>query len=499
MQIHEDIRYQGGDPLLVGGCVRDYILGHEPKDIDTEVYGMSADMLIAVLSEYTVDMEHKGRIGRVDAVGSSFGVIKLIIFSGTDAPNEEYDFSLPRRDNKTGAGHKGFQVAVDPGMTVRDAASRRDFTMNSVCARIKRNYQPCEVCEDGYTGDGEVCESCSGRCIEDMGVSIEIIDPFNGVADLKDRILRHTSDAFAEDPLRVLRGMQFAGRMGMTVATETARLAYRIRDEYSTLALERVWGEWYKWASKSIVPSQGLAFLYATKWVYLYPELSAMIGCEQEYEYHPEGTVWIHTQHTVDAAMAIAREEGLDTDARVALVFGALCHDMGKPSCTIRNEAGRIASPGHAEAGMPLAASFMRSIGAPESMVAEVVALTGYHMRHLNGISAKAARRLAKEMRDSKATTPQMVGWIMEADHSARPWTGERIMPSDALAFIGMMEEAVEAVKPLIQGRDLIAMGMKPGPDMGRILRAIEVEQVAGTITSPDDAKAMAKVMMAEV
>ena len=150
-------------------------------------------------------------------------------------------------------------------------------------------------------------------------------------------------------------------------------------------------------------------------------------------------------------------------------------------------------------AGIEPTIAFMTSIGAPAAMIAEVAELTQYHMRHIGFEGGKAARRLANQMRDSKATTPQMVGWIMEADHSARPWTGERIMPSDALAFIGMMEEAVEAVKPLIQGRDLIAMGMKHGPDMGRILRAIEVEQVAGTITSPDDAKAMAKVMMAEV
>jgi tRNA nucleotidyltransferase (CCA-adding enzyme) len=305
-RIYKAIQEAGGKPYRVGGSVRDQIMGHTPKDVDTEVYGISTDTLIAILA----------RFGKVNAVGASFGVIKLRV------GDEEFDFSLPRRDNKTGNGHRGFMVEVDHAMTVTEAAARRDYTINAI-----------SIAPDGT-----------------------IVDPYNGVADLKAGILRHTSAAFAEDPLRVLRGMQFAGRMNLTTTRETAAMCFSVRGEYDTLAKERVWGEWLKWATKSIVPSKGLEFLYATKWVYLYPELSALIGVPQDPIWHPEKNgVWGHTKHVCDAAAAIARREGLNEEDTAILVFGALAHDQGKPNTTKRSEAsGRWIAPAHPEIGEPL-------------------------------------------------------------------------------------------------------------------------------------------------
>ncbi|MBK8188944.1 MAG: HD domain-containing protein [Vampirovibrionales bacterium] len=438
--IREEIESAGGRAYMVGGSVRDMLCGHIYKDIDTEVYGMSADALVGVL----------GRFGEVNTVGASFGVIKL------RAGGEEFDFSLPRRDSRVGVGHRGFMVEVDHTMTVSEAARRRDFTINAISV------------------DRAGC----------------IIDPYGGVDDLRARRLRHTSEAFAEDPLRVLRGFQFAGRMRLTVTRPTAALCRSLIREYPTLARERVWGEWEKWASKSETPSLGLEFLVSTGWVALYPEIAAMLRVPQDQEWHPEGSVYLHTKHVVDAAMAIARREGLSAERRATLVFAALCHDMGKPATTQRSEtSGRWVAPGHAEAGVEPARRFMESIGAPRAMIEEVAELVAFHMRHIGFTGGRAARRLAATM---KATTPYMLGLIMEADHSGRPWTGEFIMPADGAAFVAEMDAAMTAVQPILMGRHLIAVGMRPGPAMGRVLRMVHEAQVEGEVASFDQALAMA-------
>jgi tRNA nucleotidyltransferase/poly(A) polymerase len=234
------VQAAGGQPLIVGGAVRDMLLGHTPKDLDIEVYRLEVERLGAVLAPF----------GRLDAVGRSFGVLKLRTPAG-----QEFDFALPRRESKVGAGHRGFLAAPDPTMTPQEAAARRDFTINAMA----------------LTPDGQV------------------LDFFGGQADLRDRILRHTTAAFAEDPLRVLRGMQFAARFDMRLAPETAALGRALLPEAPTLAIERVWGEWWKWASKGLRPSAGLRVLQETGWLDLYPELVALVGCPQDSIWHPEG------------------------------------------------------------------------------------------------------------------------------------------------------------------------------------------------------------------
>jgi len=224
------IHQAGGHAYLVGGAVRDMLLGVPPKDRDIEVYGLDAEMLASILS----------RFGRVEAVGISFGVLKLRTPEGDD-----YDFTLPRRESKSGRGHKGFMVTVDPTMTPRGGASRRDFTINAMMMDL---------------ADGSV------------------LDFFGGVEDMQRGVLRHVGPAFADDPLRVLRGMQFAARFGLRIDHETADLCRSLRGEYPTLSRERVLGEWEKWARKGAYPSNGLDVLVQTGWVELYPALNAMIN-----------------------------------------------------------------------------------------------------------------------------------------------------------------------------------------------------------------------------
>ena len=171
--IFEQVATMGGRVFLVGGAVRDWCWAHDVnvmKDLDFEVYGLSYEDLLDALSLW----------GKCDLVGKSFGVIKFTD-NGKGGSGKTFDFSIPRRDSKTGVGHKDFTVTFDPTLTPHDAAARRDFTVNSIM------YDP---------------------------LTELIWDYYNGEVDLRDGILRHTSAAFAEDPLRVLRGMQLICRLG---------------------------------------------------------------------------------------------------------------------------------------------------------------------------------------------------------------------------------------------------------------------------------------------
>src|ERR1051326_2452847 len=227
------------ESYLVGGCVRDWLLERPNKDFDVEVFGAGYDHLVAALSRW----------GRTDLVGRSFGVVKLTTNGGAI-----YDFTIPRRDSKVAPGHKGFEISFDPGITPNEAAARRDFTINALMFDPRRGV---------------------------------VLDFFGGQEDLRNRVLRHTSEAFVEDPLRVLRGMQFAGRFGLTAAPETVELCRRIKGGCQELAVERVREEWFKWAEKSAVPSRGLRFLAETEWIEHFPEVNALRGTPQDPDWHP--------------------------------------------------------------------------------------------------------------------------------------------------------------------------------------------------------------------
>ncbi|MEC8360093.1 MAG: hypothetical protein VXZ92_09950, partial [SAR324 cluster bacterium] len=275
------IHQQGGQPILVGGSVRDYLLGQIiPKDLDLEVYHLEANKLEMVLSQF----------GKVLRVGKSFGVLKLI------TEHAEYDVSLPRRESKNGKGHKGFLVNADPRMTFEEASARRDFTINSI------GFDP----------------------IHQLW-----LDPHHGQEDLKKGILRHVGPAFAEDPLRVLRGAQFAARLNFQLAPETLELCQTL--DLNELSRERLLGEFVKLLLRAERPSIGLEILRQTKALRFFPELEALIDVPQDPTWHPEGCVWTHTLMVVDEAAKLrVGEEKND----LFLMFGALCHDFGKPATT---------------------------------------------------------------------------------------------------------------------------------------------------------------------
>ncbi|MEX2044606.1 MAG: HD domain-containing protein [Opitutus sp.] len=431
-----------GRPRLVGGGVRDWLLGLQPKDFDIEVGGTDFEALHRVLEPF----------GSTDVIGSSFGVIKV----RSRTSGEEYDFSLPRRESKSGSGHRGFEIEPDPALSDADAAARRDFTMNAIAL-------------DPFTG--------------------ALIDPHGGERDLRSRVLRHTSGAFVEDPLRVLRGFQLAARFDLTLAPETAALARSIAGTFAELPVERVWGEWEKWAARSAKPSRGLDVLEETGWLGHFPEVAALRGTPQEPEWHPEGDVFTHTRHCLDALVALGEWPAIEPPRRRVLMFAVLAHDFGKPSTTAKAEkrgAIRWVSPGHEAAGGPIATNFLRQIGAPLELDQPVSALVVCHLAHHHGAARftdSAVRRLARKL--APATIDDLA-LVMHADANGRPplQSPEVHARVDELAAMAhALAIAGSAPRPIVLGRHLIELGMKPGPAFKPIIDAAFEAQLDGAFS----------------
>ena len=422
------VRSAGGRALLVGGCVRDELLGGRPKDFDFEVYGLSPERLRETLaSRFALDL-----------VGASFGVLKL--------KGHDVDVALPRRETKLGLGHRAFETAPDPNLSLSEASARRDFTVNAI-------YR------DPLTG--------------------ELLDPWNGRADLERRVLRHVSPHFSEDPLRVLRGMQFAARFRLEPAPETVDVCRAMTPE--GLAQERLMGEWAKLLTQGVEISRGLSFLRAVGWTRHYPELERLIGCEQDPEWHPEGDVWNHTLECLDRFAAARDAGGWPADEALLVGLAVLCHDFGKPDCTRYDPVKRrIRSLGHDEAGVAPTLSFLRRLTNEERLLRDVPPLVRMHMRPFamwrDRSSDGAVRRLATKVCSIEAlvrvsaadtTSPEACEWLV--------------------AQAKRLEVEAAAPKPVVRGRDLIALGMKPGPAFKGILTAAYDAQLEGAFDNLAD------------
>ena len=396
--IMNDITAKGGKPFLVGGYPRDWALGKDSKDKDVEVYGMHPDQVAETLKPH----------GEVNTVGSSFGVTKLKTPDGQD-----YDFSLPRRENKEGQGHKGFQVQPDPNMTQQEAASRRDFTINSMM-------------QDPHTG--------------------QIHDHFNGLDDLKNKTLRATSEKYKEDPLRVLRGMQLAGRMGMDMDPGTAEMSKQISHEYPTLSKDRVMTEWQKLAEKSHIPSKGLKVLQDTDWIKHYPEL----------ELTPEKMA------TVDnMAKKLQGDKSFSNEDKNALFFSSLTHDMPKENV----------------------ASFLDRVGMPANIRKRVISLkNGLDSPHAN--DAEPSDATARNL--SSHVAPESIDnlmHVMDSKHNGMANNHRNL--HDTAKRLGVNQAPPQ---PFINGKSLTQIGIKPGPAMGNILKDVYQAQLDGHITNPEEA-----------
>jgi tRNA nucleotidyltransferase (CCA-adding enzyme) len=443
-RIAEAVRTAGGRALIVGGWVRDRLLGLDSKDIDLEVFGLEAERLRRLLESF----------GRVEAVGESFQVYKT----------GDIDVSLPRRESKAGRGHRGFDVTGDPSMRIEDAARRRDFTVNAIA------WDP---------------------------LTDEYLDPFNGRRDLDARALRAVdADTFADDSLRALRAIQFAARFNLTLDEVTARLCRDL--PLDDLPAERIWGEVEK-LLLAPKPSIGLALAMALGIVArLFPELQALSGCPQEPEWHPEGDVWVHNLQVVDRARQ--RIDDLERPQQMAVMLGALCHDFGKPLTTATID-GRIRSLDHEEQGVAPAAAFLDRLNVHSmdgyDVRRQVLGVVAQHLKPGSWFKVRdqvgdgAFRRLAHKV------DLELLARVAKADClgrepgrfdcSAMDWFIER---ARALG----VEHRPPA--PLLLGRHVLALGLTPGPRVGEILKAVYELQMDGRVKDLDEAVAAARQML---
>ena len=452
LELSQAVHDQGGRALLVGGCVRDALMGKEPKDWDLEIYGIEPPRLRELLD----------RFGSVNVAGEAFTVYKL----GADL-----DISLPRRERKTGRGHRAFFVEGDPAMTIEEGARRRDFTINAIL-------------QDPLTG--------------------EIIDPFHGRDDLKSGLLRAVSpETFAEDSLRVLRAAQFAARFEFEIETGTVELCRLI--DLSDLPAERIWGEMEKLLLRAQRPSIGLEWLRKLSVIdQLFPEIKALIDVRQDPEWHPEGDVFVHTLLTVDQARELI--DDLSYPKQVTVMLAALTHDVGKPATTAFVD-GRLRSREHEEAGVAPTIGFLDRLNIHTlegyDVRAQVVALVRDHLKpgefykKREEVGDGAFRRLARKCeldllyRVAKADSlGRNAEWVPREnwyDAEAQDWF---------IARARELEVESKAPAPILLGRHLLEMGLEPGPRIGEITRAVYEMQLDGRVRTLEDAQAEAQKLL---
>ena len=419
--IVEDIAEKGGASYLVGGAVIDSIQGRAAKDWDIEVYKLSISELEKVLSGY----------GSPNLVGQSFGIIKLKF------EDVEYDFSVPRRENKIGLKHQDFNIELRPDIAPEEAALRRDLTINSMYIDLS---------------------------------SMDIVDPYHGLDDLNSGIIRHTSYKFSEDPLRVLRIMQLLPRKGRVVAPETMDLCRALVNQYSTLPAERVFEEWNKLLMKAEKPSVGMDFLADSGWIVHYPELNSLRTTAQNPDWHAEGSVWNHTQMVVDCASLL--KQYIPEEWKKPFMYGALLHDAGKPATTTKD----LKSHGHDQAGVPLAKSFMQRITAEKELADRVLNIVEYHMAP-GDLSRSNAKDSAWKRLHNKIPL-NIIAYMSKADAGGRAGSSlnDYHEPSEkALRFFE--EYGAEPIPPVLMGKHFIEAGYEPGPIIGKLLKkAYEIQ-----------------------
>ncbi len=388
----------GGRALLVGGAVRDALLKRAVKDLDLEVHNLSTQKVLDLLQG----------VCEVDAVGMSFGVIKV--------KHLELDISLPRRENKTGAGHRGFLVEVDPGLSFADAAARRDFTVNAIM------YDPL-------------------KC--------ELIDPHNGVRDLEQKVLRHVSTHFSEDPLRVLRGMQFASRLDFSFAPETIALCSTL--DQNELAVERIGTEWEKLLLQGESPSAGIRFLQQCGWIQFYPELAALV---------PETL-----QQTLVLLDKCAKLRTGDRQKDLVLMGSALA------------------------AYMTNRGNFFSRLWNRSEMIGKVLAHTEEFEPLLN---EKTLWNFARVSRLSlKLKGLELFCLLLQGAGKADA--------AREIAAIAQEKQLFSAPPaPLLTGRHGIELGIAPGPELGKIMKECFEAQLDGKFATLEEGKGYLKNLLAE-
>jgi len=426
--------------IIVGGSVRDYFLKLPSKDYDIEVYGLdNLEQLEKILSKF----------GSVNLVGKSFGVLKFV------HEKEEYDFSFPRLESKVGKGHRGFDVETDGSMTFEQAALRRDFTINA------------------------------------MGYDIEakaFLDPFNAQEDIDAHLLRHIDDySFVEDPLRVYRAVQFCARFGYELATETKKLCINMVKDglLEELPKERIYKEFVKLLLKSPKPSVGFKLIRELGILRYFPELEAIIDVPQDPKWHLEGDVWVHTMMCIDTMVGLLGE---DKKQNLKYMFAILCHDFGKATTT--EEDGCIRAIGHEHEGTDLTKSFMYRLTSEHDFIESILPLVEHHLKPSQFYDAKSKDKDIRKLA-TKVNIEELV-IIAKADFLGR--TTQESLRGNYEAGEWLLEKAKglkvqnKPLDNLLQGRDLIDLGLEPSSEFKMILEKVYDLQIEGDVSTKEEA-----------
>lgn len=420
--ILDELRSIGALPILVGGCVRDHFLNLPIKDYDIELFKIdSLDIVEKSLQKF----------GNVKQVGKSFGVLILSV-DGYD-----FDFALARTEKKVSDGHRGFEVTISSDMDFETASLRRDFTINSI----------------GY----DYFEK-------------KFLDPNKGMEDLKNGVLKHIDEeTFIEDPLRVYRAVQFCSRFNLSLDNSTFDLCKKMvkEDLLSQLPKERIFEEFKKLFLKSSKPSKGMSLLKDLGVLKYFPELKALVGCIQDKQYHPEGDVWVHTLMCLDE---MAKNKTGDEYRDLYLFYALLCHDLGKPFCTEIVE-NRVTSHKHESLGVEPTISFLSRLTDEKRFIEKIIPLVKNHLAPFQLFKADSSLKAVKRLSLKCNIEDLCIVCISDCK-------GRTIPDKDKCdkAITWLLEKAKEmnisneALKPLVQGRDLIALGFKPGKDFKTIL-----------------------------
>ncbi|MBD3794421.1 MAG: HD domain-containing protein [Epsilonproteobacteria bacterium] len=453
LKISSYLKSKNAKAIVVGGSVRDYFLNLEIKDYDIEVYGLaSIEELESILKCF----------GKVNLVGKSFGILKFVY------QNEEYDFSMPRRERKNGVGHRAFEVTCDGELSFKEASKRRDFTINA------------------------------------MGYDIEekmFLDPFEGMSDLKQKRLKHINDdTFMEDSLRIYRAVQFCARFGYSLDKATFNLCKRMIEQgaIEDLPKERIYQEWTKMLLKSTKPSIGFELMRELGILRYFPELQSLIGVVQSIDYHPEGDVWIHTMMAIDKMVELKTgEDMLD----LKLMFAVLCHDFGKPKFTQINKDGKITAIGHELGGVEPTKNFLYRLSNNHDFINSILPLIEFHLApssfYRSNASKGAIRRLSTKVNISELVI------VAKADFLGRTTLESKSGIYKAGEWISTIAKELDIIDkapiPLLLGRDLISLGLKPSKEFKNLLSKVYDKQLEGDITTKDEAMSHVQKLLIDI
>ena len=453
--ILEHLNDLGFQPLLVGGCVRDALLNIEPKDIDVEVIGCSIDQLETALKPF----------GDIDLIGKAFGILKI---KGLDV-----DFSVPRKENKIGIGHKEFAISLEP-MTAQEAATRRDFSFNALA------FDP---------------------------LTNELLDFFGGQVDINEQVIRHTSNQFNEDPLRVLRAMQFQSRFDFDIVSRTAKEMKKMSLSIWELAEERISEEFMKWAIKGNQPERIFDFIRDANLEWFLPELAILKNIEQDPIWHPCGSVENHTILCLKNIIKICQRENIIGEEKAILVFAILLHDIGKATTSARifkEKHGRvvIASHGHERESGIMAIDILERIGIKASLIERIIPLIENHLTHVTIFHLeKESSQKSALLKLSRRLVPSSIKdllFIVEADALGKFPHNEtqeemEIRVAGEINRVKKLSELINVIDKkrdsILMGRHLIEMGFKPGIIFGEILSKGEDAQDNLEFTNVEEAK----------